>query len=221
MTLATVERVAAALDARLLARLLWRGEELDRLLDGEHTTLIDQVIRLLVVWGWTCLPEATFNIYGERGSVDVLAFHAQTSILLVIEVKSLIPDIGPMLMTLDRKRRVARDLARERGWKPVSVARLLVIREGPTARRHAANHRQTLEAALPIRGVAVSSWLKRPVGAISGLYFLSNAHHASTIQRTRIRPKRPELGATEHSSQMAPTVTSEHDRLDKARSAHV
>ena len=37
--------------------------------------------------------EVSFSVYGERGSIDILAFHASTGSLLVIEIKSVVPDM--------------------------------------------------------------------------------------------------------------------------------
>ncbi|MBI2782085.1 MAG: hypothetical protein HYX55_09865 [Chloroflexi bacterium] len=47
--------------------------------------------------GWEVVLEATFFIRGERGSIDVLAWHAASRVVLVIEVKSVVPDIQAML----------------------------------------------------------------------------------------------------------------------------
>ena len=40
-------------------------------------------------WGlWRLSPEVSFSVYGERGIIDVLAWHPKTKILLVIELKT-------------------------------------------------------------------------------------------------------------------------------------
>ena len=117
VTVATLERVAAALDARSSCRLGWNGEGLDRLLDADHAAIVEQVVRdLLRATGWVVATEVSFNVYGERGSIDVLAFHPPTRVVLVVEVKSVVPDIQATLATLDRKVRLALGIARERGW---------------------------------------------------------------------------------------------------------
>jgi transcriptional regulator with XRE-family HTH domain len=108
----TLVRVAAALDARLDIRLLWQGEGLDRLLDLRHAGLVDQVLEILSSSDWETATEVSFNVRGERGSIDILAFHAATGSLLVIEIKSVVPDMQAMLAGVDRKGRLARDLAR-------------------------------------------------------------------------------------------------------------
>src|SRR4051812_2800646 len=76
-TLHTLELIAEALGARASVKVYWHGEELDRLLDAAHAGLVDQVVQLLVAHGWEVVPEATFNEFGERGSIDVLAFHPE------------------------------------------------------------------------------------------------------------------------------------------------
>jgi len=122
----TVEAVAHALGARLVTYLDWNGEALDRLLDAEHAAIVDQVVRALAAAGWEVLPEATFAIGPERGSVDVLAWHGPTRSLLVIEVKSVLADAQETLARLDRKVRLADRIA-PAAWRPSSVSRLLVI----------------------------------------------------------------------------------------------
>ena len=104
--------MAEALGARLSVRVYWHGEELDRLLDAAHAGIVDQVVALLVANGWEVVPEATFNHFGERGSVDVLAWHPIHRALLIIEVKSVVPDVQALLAGVDRKVRIAPAIAR-------------------------------------------------------------------------------------------------------------
>ena len=173
VALATLVRVAAALDARLDFSLRWRGEQLDRLLDAAHARLVESTVRLLERHGWKTLVEVSFAIQGERGSIDVLAQHVRTGQLLVVEVKSIVPDNQAMLYTLDRKVRLAPRIAAERGWPAeLPVSRLLVVGDGSTARRRVDSLAATYGAALPDRGASVRSWIRMPVGQIRGLLFL-------------------------------------------------
>ena len=96
-------------------------------------------------------PRCRFNIRGERGSIDILAFHRATGSLLVIEVKSVVPDLQAMLSGLDRKSRLAPEIARERGWPVKTVTRLLVLPDDRTARRRIDAYATTFETALPAR----------------------------------------------------------------------
>jgi transcriptional regulator with XRE-family HTH domain len=192
----TLVRVAAALDARIDVRLLWQGEGLDRLLDVDHAQLVDHVLGLLTSSEWSVATEVTFNIRGERGSVDILAFHPATGSLLVIEIKSVVPDMQSMLVALDRKGRLAREIAMERGWNVTSVTRLLVLPDNRTARRRVEDHAATFDTALPARTVQVRTWLKRPEGTLHGVMFVSDVRQPGTRQRVRVRPASRRAGVS-------------------------
>src|SRR4029079_9408021 len=112
----------------------WNGEGLDRLLDQAHAGLVDQLVIRLRAAGWVADVEASFSIRGERGSIDVLGYHEATGIVLVTEVKSVVPDSQATVYGLDRKARLAPEIARQRGWTCRGVARLLVIGDSSTSR---------------------------------------------------------------------------------------
>ena len=176
LTVRRFEAICVALGARAVVRVDWNGEAADRLLDADHASLVDQVIEELVAAGWEVIPEATFAIGGERGSIDILAWHAQTGTLLVIEVKSVVPDMQSMLAVHDRKLRHADAIARGRGWRPGRIGSLLVIGEGRTSRRRVDAHAATLDARFPERSAAVRHFIRGPGGAdraLRGIWFLS------------------------------------------------
>lgn len=197
--LGDLERAAAALGGRLDVRLRWQGEELDRLLDAAHAALVDAMVSLLRRLGWEVAVEVSFSIWGERGSIDILAFHQRSGVLLVVEVKSVVPDTQAMLMAIDRKARLAPALARERGWEVAHVARLLVVGDAATARRRIARHAATYSTALPARGREVRRWLRAPVASLSGLLFLPYAPRGST-GRGRPARVRVRIGARRHAA---------------------
>lgn len=187
VTVQTLERVAGALGARIDLRLLWQGEGLDRLLDARHAGLVECVVELLHGHGWEATSEASFNIRGERGAIDVLGFHPQTGSLLVVEVKSVVPDIQAMLGGLDRKGRLGRDVSRDREWHVTSVTRLLVLPNDRTARRRVESHAATIRSTLPAGNVEIRRWLRSPVGTMHGVLFVTDAPQASTRQRVSTR----------------------------------
>jgi transcriptional regulator with XRE-family HTH domain len=190
VTVARLQRVAAALGARVTCRLTWNGEGLDRLLDADHAAIVEQVVRILRADGWLVATEVSFNHFGERGSIDVLAFHVGERVILVVEVKSVVPDVQLTLVTLDRKQRLAIQIATARGWDAVAVARLLVIRENRTARRRVAAHAATFGNAFPARVAEIRRWLARPDSRrpLAGLWFLTGESRAVTKHRsTRFR----------------------------------
>jgi transcriptional regulator with XRE-family HTH domain len=176
-------RVSAALGGTVTVRLLWQGEGLDRLLDSAHADLTDRMLGRLQSLDWEVAPEVSFNVRGERGTIDILAFHRPTGSVLVIEIKSVVPDLQAMLGILDRKARLAPEIARERGWLVRRVSRLLVLPDDRTATRRIQQHAATFDATLPARSVAVRRWLAAPVGRLAGVLFLPDAHHASARHR--------------------------------------
>ncbi len=193
VTVRTLDRVAAALGARVHVRLSWNGEGLDRLLDARHAATVEQFVKLLRGDGWTVGTEVSFNSFGERGSIDVLAVHEPAGALLVVEVKTVIPDIQDMLATLDRKVRLAPQIAVARGWTSRSVSRVLVVTDSRTSRRRVDAVRSTFDAALPDRAWAIRRWLRSPNGSrpIRGLWFLSSESHPVGMQRVRAGKPRP------------------------------
>lgn len=191
MSLSALRAVAATLDVRLDLVPRWRGGELDRLLNARHAVLASHVIVLLQRDGWQVVPEVSFAIYRERGVIDLLAWHAPTRTLLVIELKTEIVDVSEMLGTLDRKTRLARKIAAERGWDAAVVGTLLVVAESSTNRRRVADNAALLRAALPHGTREVRAWLRSPRGRLAALMFLSPATgtngRASHAPRKRVR----------------------------------
>jgi transcriptional regulator with XRE-family HTH domain len=193
VTIGAIVRAAAALGADVDLRLRWRGEALDRLLDEDHAAIVETVVRRLVTAGWQVALEVSFSIWGERGSIDVLGWHPATGALLVVEVKSVVPDSQATNHGLDRKARIAPQLARERGWRVRHVSRLLVVGDGPTSRRRVARLSATYDVSLPARGSIVRRWLRDPSAAIAGILFVAFGSHKGIrrARRGRERVRRP------------------------------
>jgi hypothetical protein len=139
------------------------GGDAARLLDADHARVQSAWAAVLRENGWQVDVEVTFNHYGERGSIDLLAWHRDECILLVCEVKTTIVDAQALLAGIDRKVRVASVLARERGWRPSAVVPALIIREGSTARRRLADH-AALFARYAVTGRAAMAWVRNPAG---------------------------------------------------------
>jgi transcriptional regulator with XRE-family HTH domain len=191
----TLERLAAALGADIDLRLRWNGEALDRLLDQDHASLVEAAALMLRAAGWDVRTEVSFWIRGERGSVDVLAWHPETSTVLVIEVKSVVPDVQATLFVLDRKGRLAREIAATIGWTATAAGRLLVVNDDRTSRRRVDQHRATFDAALPDRFTRVCQWLRAPAEGptLRGVMFLSGT--ATGVPRHGVRRPRSQTRA--------------------------
>jgi len=188
ISIAALSALATSLGARLDVRLTWQGENLDRLLDAGHAAAVERLVGILQGAGWDVLAEVSFSIYGERGSIDVFARHRQSGALLVVEVKSVFPDLQAMLVALDRKTRLAGRIAAERGWPTAPVSTLLVVVDATTARRRVREHEATLGSVLPDRGREITRWLRNPGSRVlRGLLFLPPSHHATVRRRVRRR----------------------------------
>lgn len=193
---ADLESAARALDGQLGLDFRWRGEALDRLLDEDHATIVDEVVALYRAAEWEVAVEVSFSIYGERGSIDVLAWHPVALVVAVNEIKATVPEAGNTVMSVDRKARLAPRIARERAWRCRGVARFLVVADGSTTRRRIAEHAETFRTAFPVGTRECLAWIQKPRGdPISGLIFLPNAHRAGvrprTHRRLRVRRARP------------------------------
>ena len=176
-----VLRIVAALGGRLEFNLTWQGGQLDRLLNARHSALHEAVAQyFLDLPGWVLAPEVSFSIRGERGVIDILAWHAATRTLLVIELKTEIVDINELMGKVDRKRRLAAVVARERGWVPGLVSVWVIVGESKTNRRRVQTHAATLRAAFPLDGRHIQSWVREPVGPVACLSFWTNAPGTGT-----------------------------------------
>jgi len=174
-TLHTVRLVADAVGVTLELAPRMTAAEVTRLLDEGHARLVEAVLRILSVRAWQTVAEYTFSHYGERGSVDIVAWHAAARTLLIVEIKTLLLDVQELLATLDRKCRVVPALlARDRGWHPAVVARMVVVEDRATARRVVATHRATFDSVLPARSRRARQWIGGPDGPLAGLWFLSS-----------------------------------------------
>lgn len=196
MSLRAMRSVAAAVEIRVEVVARWRAGDLDRMVSARHSRLAEVYLRRLVATsGWTCRPEVSFAVYGERGSIDLLAWHERTRTLLVIELKTEIVDVGEILATLDRKARLARGIASDLGWHAERVSVALVVAEGRTNRRRIAAHAAVFRAALPDDGRKLRHWLLDPVGHVRAMAFVSDRHGESirtamsTQRRVRARAR--------------------------------
>jgi transcriptional regulator with XRE-family HTH domain len=182
-----IRAVAGALDMRIDLVARWRAGDLDRLLNGGHSALHESVARMFrdKLPAWVLAPEVSFAIYAERGLIDILAWHPGRRALLVIELKTDLADMNELVGTFDRKRRLARQVALERGWDPVSVSAWLIVVDRRTNRRRVAAHEAMLRGALPDDGRTMAPWLRDPSRAVAGLSFW-----AGGASRSRTRPIR-------------------------------
>jgi transcriptional regulator with XRE-family HTH domain len=208
VSLRTLRTITAALDMRIDLRLRSRDGDVDRLISGRHAALAEAVIGWIRGFdGWIARPEVSFNVFGERGSVDLVAWHAATRTLVVIELKTEIVDVGETIATFDRKVRLAGRIAGQLAWHPDRVGAALVIAGSATNRRRVDDHLATFRSTFPDGIVALRGWLRTPAvaapSALRALAFFSDNHHRNvrssyaSIRRVRRPPEtRSERGAS-------------------------
>ena len=125
--------------------------------------------------GWSSVPEVSFSIYGERGAIDILAWHGATRSLLIIELKTLLVILAELVRTMDRRVRLGRRIARERGWSPASISSWVIFVDTRTNRRHVADHRTILAPLATVDGRRMPILAERAGWAGRGAVILAGA----------------------------------------------
>jgi transcriptional regulator with XRE-family HTH domain len=187
-----LDRVAKALNIRLSLNSWWRDGDLAQLLDAGHAAIVEYTVGWLRRRGWEVLVEYGFNHYGERGSVDIVAWHPRFRALLLVEVKTRFVDLQDMLATFARKIRVVPELLVEsHGWQPLAVGRLIVAPGTGANRRVVEAHPAIFGATYPGKTRDAHAWVARPDGHFGGVWFVSsdvlrgNPRTTKRVRRTR------------------------------------
>ena len=191
-------RIVEALGGRLALQIQWQGGDLERVINVRHSALHESLARsFLALPDWVLAPEVSFSIRGERGVIDIFAWHAATRTLLVIELKTEIVDVNDLMGKVDRKRQLAVEIGRERGWHALTVAVWVIVADSKTNRRRVTAHGTTLRAAFPADGRSVAGWPREPRQPIARLSFWPDARDTGTRQdlATVKRVRVPKLAA--------------------------
>jgi len=185
----TFRQVCEPLEIRVELVPRGRGADLDRLVNARHGALHESVARMLASTfpGWEMAHEVSFNIWGERGVIDLLLWHPGRRALLIIELKTELVDAGDLLATMDRRRRLAAQIVRDRGWVPSTISRWVVVARSRTNERRLAEHRTVLRSAFPDGASRVRAWLADPIGQVSAISLLraDGGHEIAPTLRVR------------------------------------
>jgi transcriptional regulator with XRE-family HTH domain len=158
ITLATATRLLEAMGARLILDVAapFLG---DRQLqcDPAHVRCVTHVARRLGKAGWQVATEVEIGGDRSRGWIDILAFPPVTHVLLVIEIKTEIRDLGAIERTIGWYERESWAAARRRGWRPSqSVGALMVLATTANDERFGQN-RDALAYGFPMRARELST----------------------------------------------------------------
>lgn len=160
VTIDVLDAWTTALGGELRMEILVAGDA--PLRDRLHAGVQAWLVGLLRAAGWEVRAEVSFNHYGDRGRIDVLAYHPQSGVLLIVEIKSRVDDVQDILGRLDVKTRLGSRVANDIGWsEPSTIVPLLAVAEGSTARRRIAEHAPLFER-LALRGQSAMAWLREP-----------------------------------------------------------
>ncbi|MGH2464701.1 MAG: helix-turn-helix transcriptional regulator, partial [Candidatus Limnocylindrales bacterium] len=174
-TLSTIRKVMESFGLTLEIAARGSGADLDRVLDERHARLLGACAKWLQSLGWQAIAEVSYSEWGERGSIDLLAWHPSTATLLVIEIKTDLASVEETLRKHDEKARLAPKIARSHGWEASQVGRLLVFPEDRTQRRRVAAHEAVITGAYPTSSHRARAWCRTPHGPMSGLIFLTES----------------------------------------------
>lgn len=184
LRLGTLGAVAGELGASLEITTRGLGADVERVLDERHARLVGATASWLASLGWQVQAEVSYSEWGERGSIDVLAWQVAARALLVVDVKTELASVEATLRKHDKKVRLAPGVAARRwAWRPTAVARLVVLPADRTQRRRVAAHAAVLEPAYPARTHAMRAWCRRPSGTLSGLMFVPDVASGGTRPR--------------------------------------
>ena len=167
MPLATAVRVLDALDIRVEFRLVppyvaGRGESRDE----AHARCVGYVARRLEQAGWRVAREVPVGGSRWRGFIDILAFHPEARVLLIVEIKTEIVDVGEIDRQLSSYEREAWSATHGLGWRPSSVVGALVLLGTEANDASIRRHRDAFGSAYPVDGRAFGQLVRSPLVAL-------------------------------------------------------
>ena len=184
----------AALDVTVYLDARWDDGNVDRLIDRAHASIVEHVVGTLRRAGWEVLVEYGFNHYGDRGSVDVLAWYEESRTLLIVEVKSILTDLQATFTSFARKLRIVPDSFAVNWLGRTVLGRLWSCPAQRPIARIVANHAATFATLFPERMPAIGRGCGGPIGPWRRLVRLksrgANAYRRSEPQMTANRPAR-------------------------------
>ena len=119
--------------------------------DAAHARCSAYVQRRLERAGWLVAREVEVVHGRSHGWIDLLAFNPLTRVLIVIEIKTQLDDVGEVERTLGWYQREAWGAAKARGWRPARVAGWLLVLATEASDDRIRVNREALAVAFPGR----------------------------------------------------------------------
>jgi transcriptional regulator with XRE-family HTH domain len=193
MRLSDLVRILSSLGVRY--RLILDPPITERRSPGDlvHAWCSAHVERRLVGFGWRVAREVEIGGDRSRGWIDVLAWHPDTRVLLVIEIKSELHDIGAIERTMNWYQREAWTAARRLGWQPARVGSALLLLDSEVNDRAIAINRAILGSAFPQRAEALARLISGDAEIADGRFLAMidpRSHRGGGIRRARVDGRR-------------------------------
>lgn len=170
LTFESATRLLEAMGARLTVGVSapFLGDR-ELQLDPAHARCIAYVVSRLKRDGWLTATEVEVGGDRSRGWIDLLAYHPDRGLLLVIEIKTEIRDLGAIERTLGWYEREASVAARRLGWRPNKVVGCLFLLATEMNEARIGDNQASFSAGFPIRagelGRIMSNEMPPPYGA--------------------------------------------------------
>jgi transcriptional regulator with XRE-family HTH domain len=152
LTFSTAAALVTAMGGRLVINVdaPYLGDR-ERQRDPAHAMLSAHVVGRLRRAGWDVRSEVEVGGDRSRGWIDVLAFHPASGVVLVIEIKTEIRDVGQIERSLGWYEREAWAAARRIGWQPSRVIGCLLLLATEANDVRVASNRASIQAGFPLR----------------------------------------------------------------------
>lgn len=156
LTVADGDRLCQALGGTLVlgveAPLVLGG---GRQRDAAHAPCLGHVARRLTAAGWLVEREVEIGDPRRPGWIDILAFHPGANIVLVVEVKTELRDLGELERQIGWYEREAMSASRRLGWYPDLAVGCVFLLATEANERRLRENGLSLAAAFPLRGPAL------------------------------------------------------------------
>lgn len=157
--------------------------------DAVHARCSGYVDRRFRADGWETDREVAIVDGRWRGWIDLLAFDRRTGTLIVIEIKTVIDDVGAVERQLGWYERQARRLAVDRGWRPRRIVTWLLVLSSEQNEQAMTNNRDVFEAAFPVRSPLMARLAEDPNSVWPGGRGLALIDPARRRRTWLIRPR--------------------------------
>jgi len=190
--MSVVDRLLVALGVRY-----WLGTEppniARRPTDLVHGRCSAHVARRLIAAGWQVEREVEVIGSGSHGWIDVLAFEPNARIMLVIEVKTELLDVGAIERSLNWYVRESRSASRRLGWRPDAVASALLVLESAMNDERLSASADVFRIAFPGRATGLRAVIARTTSPLERRYIAMidpSSRRATWLRATRADGRR-------------------------------